>query len=81
MGDRQRLAREDQAAMRQEFVVGEQAGSLDDDTLKLLKMRWRGLGNRLRVVAPPGSGAADAERSMSLSSSPRSSQMPRHLGQ
>ena len=32
MGDRRRrLAREDLEAMRQEFVVGEQAGSLDDD--------------------------------------------------
>ena len=32
MGDRRkRLAREDLEAMRKEFVVGEQAGSLDDD--------------------------------------------------
>ena len=32
MGDRRRrLAREDLEAMRQEFVVGEQAGSVDDD--------------------------------------------------
>ncbi len=42
------------------------AGSLDPDVLKLLKMRWRGLGNRLRVVAPPGSGAADALRDAGL---------------
>ncbi len=31
MGDRRRLSREDLEAMRQEFVVGERAGGLDDD--------------------------------------------------
>jgi len=31
MGDRRRLSREDLEAMRQEFVVGERSGGLDDD--------------------------------------------------
>ena len=35
MGDRRRLSREDLEAMRQEFVVGERSGGLDDDLHQL----------------------------------------------
>ena len=35
MGDRRRLSREDLEAMRQEFVVGERAGGLDEDLHQL----------------------------------------------
>jgi hypothetical protein len=56
MGDRRRLAREDLEAMRQEFVVGEQAGSLDDDLHQIRRSARLGVSPedwaRTRKLAP-----------------------------
>src|SRR5688572_31614688 len=57
MGDRRRkLAREDLEAMRQEFVVGEQAGSLDDDLHQIRRSARLGVSPedwaRARKLAP-----------------------------
>jgi hypothetical protein len=57
MGDRRRrLAREDLEAMRQEFVVGERAGSLDDDLHQIRRSARLGVSPedwaRARKLAP-----------------------------
>jgi hypothetical protein len=57
MGDRRRrLSREDLEAMRQEFVVGEPSGSLDDDLHKLRRSVRLGVSiedwARARGLAP-----------------------------
>lgn len=57
MGDRQRrLSREDLEAMRQEFVVGESSGSLDDDLHKFRRSVRLGVSPedwaRARGLAP-----------------------------
>jgi hypothetical protein len=57
MGDRQkRLSREDLEAMRQEFVVGERAGDLDDDLHQLRRSARLGVSPedwaRTRGLAP-----------------------------
>ena len=44
MGDRRRLSREDLEAMRQEFVVGERAGGLDEDLHQLRRSMRLGVG-------------------------------------
>ena len=56
MGDRRRLSREDLEAMRQEFVVGERAGSLDEDLHQLRRSIRLGVSiedwARTRGLAP-----------------------------
>ena len=56
MGDRRRLSREDLEAMRQEFVVGERAGDLDDDLHQLRRSIRLGVSikdwARARGLAP-----------------------------
>jgi hypothetical protein len=56
MGDRRRLSREDLEAMRQEFVVGERAGGLDEDLHQLRRSMRLGVGiedwARARGLAP-----------------------------
>jgi hypothetical protein len=56
MGDRRRLSREDLEAMRQEFVVGERTGSLDDDLHQLRRSIRLGVSiedwARARGIAP-----------------------------
>jgi hypothetical protein len=56
MGDRRRLSREDLEAMRQEFVVGERTGDLDDDLHQLRRSIRLGVGiedwARARGIAP-----------------------------
>jgi hypothetical protein len=57
MGDRRRrLEREDLEAMRQEFVVGDQAGSLDDDLHQIRRSGRLGVSPedwaRARKLAP-----------------------------
>jgi hypothetical protein len=56
MGDRRRLSREDLEAMRQEFVVGEHAGGLDDDLHQLRRSIKLGVSiedwARARGLAP-----------------------------
>src|SRR5215211_3861579 len=56
MGDRRRLAREDLEAMRQEFVVGERSGSLDDDLHQMRRSARLGVSPedwaRARKLAP-----------------------------
>ena len=56
MADRRRLSREDLEAMRQEFVVGERAGGLDDDLHQLRRSIRLGVSTedwaRSRGLAP-----------------------------
>jgi hypothetical protein len=56
MGDRRRLSREDLEAMRQEFVVGERAGGLDEDLHQLRRSIRLGVSiedwARARSLAP-----------------------------
>jgi hypothetical protein len=56
MGDRRRLSKEDLEAMRQEFVVGESAGGLDDDLHQLRRSIRLGVSiedwARARSLAP-----------------------------
>jgi hypothetical protein len=56
MGDRRRLSREDLEAMRQEFVVGERAGGLDEDLHQLRRSIRLGVSiedwARTRGLAP-----------------------------
>jgi hypothetical protein len=56
MGDRRRLSKEDLEAMRQEFVVGESAGGLDDDLHQLRRSIRLGVSiedwARARGLAP-----------------------------
>ena len=56
MGDRRKLSREDLEAMRQEFVVGERAGGLDDDLHQLRRSMRLGVSiedwARARGLAP-----------------------------
>jgi hypothetical protein len=56
MGDRRRLSREDLEAMRQEFVVGESSGGLDDDLHQLRRSIRLGVSiedwARARGLAP-----------------------------
>jgi hypothetical protein len=61
MGDRRRrLEREDLEAMRQEFVVGEQSGSLDDDLHQIRRSARLGVSPedwaRARKLAPAYAG-------------------------
>ena len=56
MGDRRRLSREDLEALRQEFVVGERAGGLDEDLHQLRRSIRLGVSiedwARARGLAP-----------------------------
>jgi hypothetical protein len=56
MGDRRRLSREDLEAMRQEFVIGDQYGGLDDDLHQLRRSIRLGVSiedwARARGLAP-----------------------------
>jgi len=56
MGDRRKLSREDLEAMRQEFVVGERVGGLDDDLHQLRRSIRLGVSiedwARARGLAP-----------------------------
>jgi hypothetical protein len=56
MGDRRKLSREDLEAMRQEFVVGESSGGLDDDLHQLRRSIRLGVSiedwARARGLAP-----------------------------
>ncbi len=57
MGDhRRRLSREDLEAMRQEFIVGERSGSLDDDLHQVRRSARLGVSPenwaRARGLAP-----------------------------
>jgi hypothetical protein len=56
MGDRRRLSREDLEALRQEFVVGERGGGLDDDLHQMRRSIRLGVSiedwARARSLAP-----------------------------
>lgn len=55
-GRRRRLSREDLVAMRQEFIVGERAGDLDDDLHQIRRSARLGVSPedwaRARGLAP-----------------------------